>query len=462
MTMAAPAPSFWMSDAGPLTPRPALEGEVAADVAILGAGFTGLWTAWHLARSAPGTRIVVCEAEVAGWGASGRNGGWCVAGLGVTLGELARRFGDDVAGATVRALRRTVDAIGQDLAAAGIDAAWRKGGVLRVARGAHEVPVLHDGLAVRRRLGLAADHELLDEAALAERVRIADARAAVFDPHAATVHPGRLVRGLAAAVERLGVTVHEGSPVTAVVPRARGGPALRTPAGVVRADTVVLAGEAYLTRLPRLRRRTLPVYSLVVLTEPLSADQWAAIGWEGHECISSQRLTVDYLSRTVDGRILFGGRGAPYHYGSSTDEGHDHHAATHAMLRTQLVDWFPALRGVACTHAWGGPLAVNRDWLLSVTHDGASGVAAAYGYAGQGVAASHLAGRALADLLSGRASDATALPFVGHQPRRWEPEPLRWLGARVVQRGLARADARARASGRPPTGRTLAERLARH
>jgi glycine/D-amino acid oxidase-like deaminating enzyme len=230
----------------------------------------------------------------------------------------------------------------------------------------------------------------------------------------------------------------------------------------VRARTIVLAGEAYLARLRKLRRQVLPIYSLIVLTEPLSVAQWAEIGWEGRECVASNRYTVDYLSRTADGRILFGGRGAPYHYGSRIEDAYDRHDPTHEMLCRTAREWFPAIEDARFTHAWGGPLAMPRDWMPTMSYDAASGIATAHGYTGQGVATANLSGRTLADLILDRDTSITRLPAVNHESRRWEREPLRWLGARYVQRGLLRADDRAERTGEPPTGKSLAERLSRH
>jgi glycine/D-amino acid oxidase-like deaminating enzyme len=457
------AVSHWLADAGDLTPRAPLDGPADADVAILGAGFTGLWTARELLRRDPSLRVVVLEAEIAGYGASGRNGAWCVAGVGMTAGELARRHGAGAARRVVTELRDTVDEVGRAAAEEGIDAGFARTGVLRVARGRHEVPGVRAALATWDRLGLADGMALLDRDELAARVRVGRGELALFDPHGAVLHPGRLVRGLARAVEARGAVIHERTPVTAVVGRrGRARPRLRTVRGDVTADTVVIAGEAWLARLPGWRRRVLPVYSLIVLTEPIGEDRWAEVGWAGRELLSSSRYTVDYLSRTADGRILFGGRGAPYHFGSRIEPAYDRHGATHATLRAQFADWFPALRGVRFTAAWGGPVGMPRTWLPSFTADPRTGIAAAYGYTGQGVAAANLAGRVLADLLTGTGERWADLPMVGRTPRRWEPEPVRWLAVRALQRALQRLDDHGLATGRPPTGRSLAERLTRH
>lgn len=449
--------SFWLDDLPPGPARPALDGDRTADVVVVGAGFTGLWTAWELLRRRPDADVVVLDAEHVGFGASGRNGGWCSPGLPLKPHTIAERAGVHVARRTVQTLRDAVVEIGELAAAAGADIGYRRGGILRVARGEHELPALRAGWSALDDLDLLDGHALLDPDELTERVRVADARGALFDPHGAVVHPGRLVRWLAEEVEAAGGTIHEDTRVTGVEPGPT--PSVTTEHGTVTAGEVVLAAEAYLSQLPGFRRAVLPVYSLVVLTEPLSDEQAAAIGWVGEECLSSHRLTVDYLSRTPDGRILFGGRGAPYHYGSSIAPGYDHHAETHAMLREQLMEWFPALAGIGFSHAWGGPLGMPRDLVPSWWYDRDAHLAAAYGYTGQGVTASRVAGRVLADLVTHGSTPLGFLPMVGHRSRRWEPEPFRWLGARIVQTGLQRVDARAEHTGRPPTGRSLAERL---
>jgi glycine/D-amino acid oxidase-like deaminating enzyme len=457
--------SYWLETAGDdPADRAALDGDERADVTIVGAGLTGLWTAWYLRQRDPSLRVLVVEAATAGFGASGRNGAWLTAGIALTPTELARRTSPSVARETIATMRRTVDEVIEVCDREGIDAEVRRGGILRVARGRHEIPQLHAGFAAMEALGVADDLRLLDADALAARVRVAGAEGALHDPHGAALHPGRLVRGLARRVEQAGVTIVERTPVTSVVPRRASGSGVlvRTDRGTVTTDAVVLATEAWLSQLPGYRREVLPLYSLVVLTEPIDDDRWAAIGWEGHECLSSHRYTVDYLSRTVDGRVLFGGRGAPYHYASRIEAAYDHDEATHRGLRTQLTDWFPALAGVGFSHEWGGPLGMPRDWCPSFRFDPATGVGAAYGYTGQGVATSNLAGRVLADLLTTGETEHRELPMVGHRPRRWEPEPVRYLGARYLQRALARIDARAARTGDPPAGTSLAERLVRH
>jgi glycine/D-amino acid oxidase-like deaminating enzyme len=453
--------SFWLETCGDdLTPRPPLEGPVAADVAILGAGYTGLWTAYYLLAQDPSLRVVIVEAEIAGYGASGRNGGWCYAGFPVSPTVLEERFGRERARATIAAMYDTVAEVERVCAAEGIDAQIARSGVLRIARGPEQLPGIAASLATYERLGFGDHYQALGAEELAERIRVSRALGALWIKDGLTIHPARLVRGLARAVERRGATIFEGSPVTAYEAGAR--PRLVTPRGEVRAGAIVLAGEAYLTRFPALRRQLLPLYSLIGLTEPLSEEQWAAIGWAGRECVSSSRYVVDYLQRTADGRILFGSRGAPYRYGARIADAFDGHRATHARIRRLVREWFPSLDGVRFTHEWGGPIGVPRDWMPTVAYDRASGLATARGYSGQGVATANLTGRTLADLLTATDSPRLELPFVAHRSPDWEPEPVRWLATRLMLPSYALIDARARRTGIPPSGRTLTERLGRH
>lgn len=459
--------SFWLETCGDdLTPRQALDGPATTDVAILGGGYTGLWTAYYLLRADPSLRVTILERDICGFGASGRNGAWCAPGLNVSLARLTKLHGRDAARATYEAVFDAVDEVGRVASDEELDIDWRRGGELIVARGTHETPSLESELKEMEHHGFGSRYELLDAAALSERIRIEKGSAALFTPDAAAIHPAKLARGLARTVERMGATIHEGTEVTDFQPGGVLGrkPTLSTLAGEVTADAIVLAGEAYLTRLPRLHRSLIPIWSLIVLTEPLPDDVWAEIGWNGHELIGSPRYTVVYLSRTADGRLLFGGRGAPYRFGSPIRDGYDRHAPTHDMLRSLARQWFPALRrhDVKFTHAWGGPLGMSRDWHPTFTFDRRHGVGSARGFIGHGVSTTNLAGRTLAELITGQQTSRTALPLVGHRSRNWEPEPFRWLGVRFAQGMLGRVDRLAEASGQPPRGRSLEEWLARH
>ena len=455
--------SFWMETAGDLAPRPPLDGTTECDVAILGAGYTGLWTAYYLLRRQPGLRIVIAEGEIAGFGASGRNGAWCAPDLNISMERLARLHGEEVARRVQQATYDAVDEVGRVAAAEGIDAGFHKGGELIVARGPHHVPAIEGAFREYERFGFGEHYRLLDAAGVAEKVRIAGAVAGLWSGTAAIVHPGRLVRGLATLVERMGARIVERTPVSDFRAAVGGAPAaLITAKGEIRAPVVVLAGEAYLTRLAKLHRQLVPMYSLIVLTEPIDDARWAEIGWAGREVVASARLSIDYLSRTADGRILFGGRGAPYRLGSPIKDAYDRHDPTHEMLRGFVRTWFPMLRDVRFTHAWGGPLGMPRDWHPTFAFDPRSGIASARGYVGHGVSTANLAGRTLADLISGERTALTELPLANHRSPNWEVEPFRWLGIRYTQGAMTRLDRRSEATGRPPTGRSLAERIASH
>ena len=358
------------------------------------------------------------------------------------------------------AMHDAVNEVGRVCDSEGIDAHYVKSGGLHIARGAHQAKANVDALARFDELGLGEHYELLDAGQTEQRVRVAGSIGSLLIKECAVVHPGRLVRGLARAVEKRGGTIYEQTPVIDFEPGPA--PVLVTARGLVRARTVVLAGEAYLTRLKRLNRQLLPMYSTISLTEPLSDELWDEIGWRNRECVASNRYHVDYLQRTADGRILFGSRGAPYRYGGPIDDRYDRHPPTHEAIRRYVVDWFPMLKDVRVTHDWGGVFAVPRDWMTSVSYEPKTGVATARGYAGQGVSTANLAGRLLADLVTGADSPLTHLPMAGHQSPNWEPEPLRWLGVNYVLWGYDRIDAKAERSGAPPTGRTLAERIGRH
>jgi glycine/D-amino acid oxidase-like deaminating enzyme len=453
--------SFWLETAeDDLSPRPPLDGSTQVDVAILGAGMTGLWTAYYLLSQQPSLKVAVVEKEIAGFGASGRNGGWLSPGFPVSLPELERRFGTRAAKDLYLEMVHTVNEVLRVLEAEGIDAHQEQAGSIRMARGPHQLPSVESGLKTYERLGLAEYAQPLDAADIAERVRVTQALRGIYNPTTAVVHPARLVRGLARAVEHKGGTIYEQTRVLDY--EAGATPRLMTARGDVRANVVVLAGEAYLSQLPKQSRALIPLYSLITMTEPLTDDQWAEIGWQQRWCIGSSRYTVDYLSKTKDGRIVFGGRGAPYHFGSKIADSYDQHEPTHTMLQNMAREWFPALRNTQFTHSWGGPLGMPRDWMPSMSYDPAEGIAWARGYTGQGVATANLSGRILTDLITGSGSALVYLPPVNYQNQLWEPEPLRWLGVRFVQSGYVELDRKAERTGRPPTGRSVAEMLSRH
>lgn len=453
--------SLWHATADdPWEPRPALPGDVDADVAVVGAGFTGLWTAYYLLAADPSLRVHVVEAETAGFGASGRNGGWCSALFPKSSERLARLPGSDrgAAGRLHDAMRRTVDEVGRVADAEGIDAGYRKGGTVVVARTAVQLERARDEVAHARAWGRGEDQlRLLDRDETAELVRGTGVLGATFTPDCAAVHPARLVRGLARAVERRGGHVHERTRALEIAPGR-----VRTDHGTVRAEVVVRATEGYTPALPGQHRAVVPVYSLVVATEPLSPARWDEIGLETRPTFSEHRHLIVYGQRTADGRLVFGGRGAPYHWGSSVRPSHDRDEDVWAGLRANLRELFPALRDTRFTHAWGGPLGIPRDWCASVGLDRETGLAWAGGYVGDGVGTANLAGRTLRDLVLHRDTELTGLPWVQHRSRRWEPEPLRWLGVNTGLRAMTLADREEAVTGRPSRIATVMAPLLGH
>jgi glycine/D-amino acid oxidase-like deaminating enzyme len=429
----------------PSAARAPLAGDRDADVAIVGAGFTGLWTAYYLAKADPALRIVVLEAETVGFGASGRNGGWCSALFPVGRHRLARVAGAEAARAMYRTLEETVDEVGRVAAEEGIDAHFHKGGTLTLATRPEHVAALRATVDDERAGGASEDDvRWLDAGEAADRVRSSPCLGGAFTPHCARLHPGRLVQGLADAVERAGVVVHEGTRVQRIEPHV-----VHTGSGRVRADVVVRATEGYTAGLPGHRRTLAPVYSLMIATEPLPAAFWNEVGWAGRETVTDGRNLIIYAQRTADDRIALGGRGAPYHFGSVVSARHDRDATVSAALHRTLVDLFPGATGARITHHWGGPLGVPRDWFTSVGLDRSTGLAWAGGYVGDGVAASNLAGRTVTDLVLDRQTDLVRLPWVGHRSRRWEPEPLRWAGVNAGLRLAAATDLIAARTHRP-------------
>jgi glycine/D-amino acid oxidase-like deaminating enzyme len=454
--------SFWLETAGAaLTPRAPLTRSSEVDVAILGGGYSGLWTAYYLLLANPGLRVAIVEKDIVGFGASGRNGGWCSSKFPVTPGMLSRRFGREAARALMLAMCATVDEVARVCAEEGIDAHFRKGGMLSLARGAHQLPMLRAAFDSYEAIGLKDHARLLSAEEAAERVKVTNVHGALSTPHNASVHPGRLVRGLARAVERRGGVIYEQTEITSFEEGAR--PRLLTPNGELRAKiALVLAGEAYLTRLRKLHRALMPMYSLIALTEPLTGEQWSQIGWQNGESISSNRYTVDYLTKTADGRILFGSRGAPYLFGSKITDEQDRHAETHARIQRLLVEWFPMLEGIKFTHFWGGPVGMPRDWMPTASFDPKTRIATARGYTGQGVSTTNLAGRVLADLITGKQSDLTTLPVAQRRSPNWEPEPLRWLAVRYAQKAFLRFDEAAEQGRSRPLDAPIAEFLGQH
>ncbi|MEU1387641.1 MULTISPECIES: FAD-binding oxidoreductase [unclassified Nonomuraea] len=450
--------SFWYRQIGLPARRPSLPGSREYDVAIVGGGYTGLWTAYYLKKAQPDLRIAILEKEFAGFGASGRNGGWLSAEFAGSRERHAQARGRQAMIDLQHAMFRAVDEVIDVTRAEGIDADVHKGGLVHVATNPAQRRRLREEVADLRSWGYGADDmRLMDRDEQRERLQVAGTLEAAYSPHCARVQPAKLAVGLASTVAALGVDVFEGTTVTEIRPRVGGGKATaHTPLGIVSADYVIRATEGFTASLAGQHRQWLPMNSSMIVTEPLPAEVWKHIGWAGHELLGDQAHAYVYAQRTADDRIAIGGRGVPYRFGSRTDRRGATQARTVALLWRMLVKLFPAAADARVQHSWCGVLGVPRDWCSTVHLDHASGLGWAGGYVGSGVTTTNLAGRTLRDLVLRRDTELTALPWVGRQVRQWEPEPLRWAGVQLIYTLFRAADRHENDRG---TGTSLYARL---
>ena len=452
---------FWYAHGGTPVPREPLAGDTSADVCVVGGGYTGLWTAYYLKRAVPFLDITVLEAAFCGHGASGRNGGRLHNGF-AGRGRYARLHGHDAAVRLQQAVNATVAEVVRFAADEKIDADIHHGGTLEVARNPAQLARLRDHHSVEIAFG-ENDRVMRGARETAERVRIAGAVGSTWTPHGARLHPAKLVTGLADAVEALGVTVHESTPVTEIRPKHA-----VTPYGTVRAPYVLRCTEGYTAALKGHGRTWLPMDSSVIVTEPLPSSLWDTLGWQGRETLGDLAHSPVYAQRTADGRIVLGRRDASYRHGPAVgaDTATRTPPATVDALRDLLVRLFPTTAGTRIDHTWSGLVGVPRDRCATVALDRSTGLGWAGGYADCGVATANLAARTLRDLIqqdSGQAgpTELTTLPWVGHTSRRWEPEPLRRLGVHTVRAAYRAADRREAAAVSAETDRlaTWADRL---
>jgi glycine/D-amino acid oxidase-like deaminating enzyme len=453
--------SLWMDQLDePLLARPALERDLDVDVAIIGAGYTGLWTAYYLKRQAPGLNIAIVEAQTAGFGASGRNGGWLMGNL---LGEdrLLADLSPEQRRTSVDLLHGIPDEVAIVLDREGIDCDYRKGGALYcAARYPEQETSLRHYLDALYRQGLTEnDYRWLNPEQLAQQIRIAKPYGGIYAPHVATIHPAKLVRGLARTVERMGVAIYENSPVT----HWQSG-SLRTAKAGVRCQWIVPAVEGYAVTLPPLGRYQLPVQSLIVATEPLPAATWDEIGLSRGQAFSESSRQVTYGQRTADNRLVFGARGG-YQFAGKLRHDFDLTRSEVELRRYLFGELFPQLKSVQITHAWGGNLGMSRRFKPHMLCDRASGIALSGGYGGEGVGASNLGGRTLADLILQRDSELVRQPWVIPQGglealKAWEPEPCRWLGYNAIIRSFVHEDQTLANPATAPWRRKLASGVA--
>ncbi|WP_019529310.1 NAD(P)/FAD-dependent oxidoreductase [Dasania marina] len=423
------AVSFWFDTlAEKIQPRPILSEDIQVDVAIIGAGFTGLWTAYYLNKQQPDLRIAIIESETAGFGASGRNGGWL---MGALAGETKYLAGlpEPERQAAYQLIFSIIDEVKQVLAAENIDCDLHHGGsVYAAARYPEQLAFQQSELKHLYQAGLSEDdYRWLNKAELDATVRMRNGMGAIYTPHCAAINPAKLVRGLAECLERKGVSIYEQSAVTHV-----GHKQLQTAQGSVRADVIVPATEGFADELMGLKRYVLPIQSLIVATEPLTESKWDEIGLADRPTFSDAGRMATYGQRSADGRIIFGARGG-YIFGGKVR--HQFALSDPAFREREQIlrDLFPSLASVNVTHGWGGTLGMARNFTPFAVFDANTGIASAGGYGGEGVGAANLFGRTLADMILQKETQLTAMPWAFTQAthksalKRWEPEPCRWL-----------------------------------
>ena len=426
--------SHWWQQLGTPTPRPALPHDVSVDIAIVGAGYTGLWTAYYLKQAQPDLRIAIVEQRFAGYGASGRNGGWLTNSVTGGREQYIKSHGREAAERFQVAMNDTVDEVIAVAEREGIDADIKKGGEFNVAyTPAQEARIR--AFAREEQTWRSTDLDLLEAPEATAKINVQGTRAAVWHPHAARIQPAKLADGLARVVEQLGVTIYENTSALEILPNQ-----VVTDHGVVKADFVVRATEGFTANLKGMKRLWLPMNSSLIATEPLPQTAWDEIGWTEGEVLGDFAHVYMYAQRTADDRVAIGGRGVPYKWGSRTDTDGLTADGTAEKLTAILNRFFPSTQGAAIEHVWSGVLGVPRDWAATVGLDRKTGIAWGGGYVGTGVTTTNLAGRTITDLILERKTDILELPWVNHVVRKWEPEPLRWIATKGLYAAYGFAD----------------------
>ncbi len=439
--LVASHPPVW---AGSATTRAALPGDRDADVVIIGGGYTGLWTAYYLITADPTLRVTILEAEHIGFGASGRNGGWCSAIFPISLDRVTHYSNRQSAIDLQMAMNDTVHEIGTVVRRESIDCDFAQEGFVSLARTPAQLARVDGARAAAARYGFHDQWTTLGADEARKIVNATGVLGGTFTEHCAVVHPSKLVRGLATVVEGLGVTIYEGTRVQTISAGQ-----VDTNRGRVCAAHIVRATEAFTPDLPGQRRTLAPLYSLVLATEPLSTDVRDSLNLNHRVAFNDMRNLRIYAQATAEGRLVFGGRGAPYHFGSKVSARFDTNEKIHHKIHRTMLDFFPTISSTQLTHRWGGPLGVPRDWHPSVGLDRDTGLAWAGPNVGDGVATSTLAGRVLRNLILERDEPLNQLPIVNHRSRKWEPEPLRWLGVNVGLQAAAFGDLEEQVTKKP-------------
>jgi glycine/D-amino acid oxidase-like deaminating enzyme len=454
-------PSWWLEDAlaaeGDPQPAPPLDVDASADVAIVGGGYTGLWTALALRERAPDLRVTLLEGEICGYGPSGRNGGF-LHGYWAALGSLLPVLGEEQALALARAGERIVPGVRAWAEARGEDVWLREGGMLEVSASAAQDAAIDGAARAAAAVGAPEQAVPLSREELAGRISSPTFRRGVFFPDGATVHPGRLVRALRRAALDAGVTLHESTPVTGV--RAGSPNELDTPRGTLRAAEVVLATNAALTGWKPASRNLTNFGSYVVLTEP-APDLLERIGWTGGEAVVDGRMFLHYFRTTNDGRVLMGSGSGPIGFGGRIDERFSRDLATAARAEAGLRRLLPELAEVRVERAWGGPIDVSADHLPFFRTKPGTRVHYGAGYSGHGVGPSWLGGQILASLVLEADDEWTRLPLAARHVPRLPGEPFRRLGGGLVRWAIMSSEAAEEQGRKPPLAARAVARLPR-
>lgn len=436
--------SHWWQEIGTPEPRPELPGDLEADVAIVGAGFTGLWSAYYLKKAKPQLRVVVLEQRHVGYGASGRNGGWLTNAITGGREQYVKTHGHSEAERFQLYMNGTVDEVIRVTEVEGIEADIKKGGEFTVAYTSAQESRLRKFVKGEAQWDC-ANVQLLEAAEAMAKVNVQNTRVAAWHPHSARIQPAKLVSGLATAVELLGVEIYENTRVEEILPHR-----VLTTHGSVSTEFVVRATEGFTAGLKGFRRLWLPMNSSLIVTESLPTSMWEELNWSNGEVVGDFAHVYMYAQRTHDDRIAIGGRGVPYKFGSKTDLDGQTPEATVKGLREILKRMFPLTKDSSIDHVWSGVLGVPRDWSATVGLDTRTGIAWGGGYVGTGVTSTNLAGRTITDLILGEQTELTTLPWVNHTVRKWEPEPLRWIATKVLYQAYGFAD-RSELKGRATT-----------
>jgi glycine/D-amino acid oxidase-like deaminating enzyme len=417
--------SLWRDAAiNDAAPREKLSSDIETDVAIIGAGFSGLWTAYYLKKLMPNSRIVIIDANEVGFGASGRNGGWCSGFMPNSIDELAELHGREAAIEMYRQSFATLDEIESVLVNENIDCDFHRGGTICGATNSVQASRVTSGITKFHDFGFTEDDiRQLSQTEVEHRINISNLQLASYTPHCAVIHPAKLVDGLARVVEKLGVKIYENSPVT----QYQSG-SIKTNHVTCRAQLIIRATEGFTSSIKTHRRILAPLYSYMIATSPLTESQLQTLGWKNRETYHDARNMIIYCQLTADKRIAFGGRGAPYHFASRVKPSYNTHPLIHEKICNSMRKIFEKIGDLEITHKWGGPLGVPRNWNPSVNFDARSGLGSLGGYVGDGVAASNLAARTMAHLIAEDNHELTQLCWANNQSRKWEVEPLRYFG----------------------------------